>query len=160
MKTFLHPKYFMAEIMDSATFLNILKSNATLLYGWIFLERTQNFRFLYVCISVELYAWDCRCHQWPKEGARSHGGGVTGSWETPWCRCWKLWGCQREQQVFLPSSLLCSLYLKLRWDPRVIHPKVKLSPTLGNKYIFTKEFIESNSCTIQFTQLNVYLICP
>lgn len=79
MKTFLHPKYFMAEIMDSATFLNILKSNATLLYGWIFLERTQNFRFLYVCISVELYAWDCRCHQWPKEGARSHGGGVTGS---------------------------------------------------------------------------------
>lgn len=86
MKTFLHPKYFLAEIMvpslmDSAPSLDILKSNATLLYEWIFLERTQNFRFLnlFVCICVELYAWGCRRHQWPNEGAGSHGAGVTGN---------------------------------------------------------------------------------
>lgn len=167
MKTFLHPKYFLAEIMvpslmDSATSLNILKSNATLLYGWIFLERTQNFRFLnlFECIWVELYAWECSCHQWLKEGTESHGAGVTGSWETPSCRCWKLWWCWREYRVFLPPSFLSSPYPKLRWDPRVAHPKAKLRPTVGNNYIFTKDFIESNSCTIQFTQLNVYLICP
>lgn len=50
MKTFLHPKYFLAEIMvpslmDSATSLNILKSNATLLYGWIFLEKPRTLGF-------------------------------------------------------------------------------------------------------------------